>query len=42
MWGLPREAWERFVIWLAVGLALYFAYGYRHSVLRRSRQETTE
>jgi APA family basic amino acid/polyamine antiporter len=38
MWGLPREAWERFVIWLAVGLVLYFAYGYRHSVLRRGRQ----
>jgi APA family basic amino acid/polyamine antiporter len=29
------HAWERFGIWLAVGLALYFAYGYRHSKLRR-------
>jgi APA family basic amino acid/polyamine antiporter len=37
MQGLPRQAWERFAIWLAVGLALYFAYGYGHSVLRRSR-----
>jgi APA family basic amino acid/polyamine antiporter len=35
MKGLPVHAWERFGIWLAVGLALYFAYGYRHSKLRR-------
>jgi APA family basic amino acid/polyamine antiporter len=35
MWGLPRHAWERFGIWLGVGLALYFAYGYRNSTLRR-------
>ena len=35
MRGLPRQAWERFGIWLAIGLALYFAYGYRHSILRR-------
>ena len=35
MRGLPRQAWERFGIWLAIGLALYFAYGYRNSILRR-------
>jgi APA family basic amino acid/polyamine antiporter len=34
MWGLPRTAWERFGIWLAIGLVLYFAYGYRRSHLR--------
>ena len=34
MKGLPWHAWERFGIWLAVGLALYFVYGYRHSRLR--------
>jgi APA family basic amino acid/polyamine antiporter len=35
MKGLPANAWERFGIWLAIGLALYFAYGYRNSTLRR-------
>jgi APA family basic amino acid/polyamine antiporter len=38
MRGLPRSAWERFGIWLAIGLALYFLYGYRHSTLRRGVQ----
>jgi APA family basic amino acid/polyamine antiporter len=35
MAGLPLHAWERFGIWLLAGIALYFAYGYRHSRLRR-------
>ncbi len=34
MFGLPIQAWERFGIWLAAGLLLYFVYGYRHSRLR--------
>jgi APA family basic amino acid/polyamine antiporter len=37
MLGLPRQAWERFGIWLAIGVALYALYGYRHSRLRNSR-----
>ena len=35
MKGLPTHAWERFGLWLLLGLAIYFAYGYRHSKLRR-------
>jgi APA family basic amino acid/polyamine antiporter len=35
MKGLPRQAWERFGIWLAIGLVLYFLYGYGHSRLRQ-------
>ena len=35
MTGLPVRAWERFGIWLAIGIALYFAYGFRNSILRR-------
>jgi APA family basic amino acid/polyamine antiporter len=34
MLGLPAHAWERFGLWLALGLALYFAYGFRNSRLR--------
>ncbi len=34
MVGLPRQAWERFAIWLAIGAVLYAVYGFRHSRLR--------
>jgi len=35
---LPVEAWERLVVWLAIGLAIYFYYGRSHSVAgRRAR-----
>jgi APA family basic amino acid/polyamine antiporter len=36
MKGLPDVAWKRFGIWLVVGLALYFAYGFRHSRLHKA------
>jgi basic amino acid/polyamine antiporter, APA family len=35
MRGLPSSAWVAFAVWMAIGLTFYFAYGYRHSVLRR-------
>jgi APA family basic amino acid/polyamine antiporter len=34
MLGLPRSAWERFGVWLVIGLVLYFSYGFRNSRLR--------
>jgi APA family basic amino acid/polyamine antiporter len=34
MVGLPMQAWERFVLWLGIGAAIYALYGYRHSKLR--------
>ena len=38
MKGLPVTAWQRFGVWLALGLGLYFVYGFRHSTLRRGAQ----
>jgi len=35
MLGLPSITWMRFGIWLAVGLVVYFSYGFSHSRLRR-------
>ena len=34
-WACRGVAWQRFGCWLAIGLALYFVYGYRHSRLVR-------
>ena len=34
MFKLPRLTWERFGVWLLVGLVIYFLYGVRHSRLR--------
>jgi basic amino acid/polyamine antiporter, APA family len=34
MLGLPRATWERLIIWMALGVVVYFAYGRRHSRLR--------
>ena len=31
MSGLPADTWVRLAIWLAIGLAIYFAYGAKHS-----------
>jgi len=34
MTGLPLESWIRLFIWMAIGIAFYFAYGRRHSKLK--------
>ncbi len=34
MASLPGETWERLLIWMGIGLIIYFAYGYRKSKLR--------
>ena len=43
MAGLPRDTWLRLLIWLAIGLVIYFMYSRHHSVLQRTgrtRHET--
>ncbi len=33
MFSLPSENWWRLLIWLLIGLAIYFGYGRKHSVM---------
>ncbi|WP_342106844.1 amino acid permease [Methylobacterium sp. SI9] len=40
MAGLPLDTWLRLVIWMAIGLVVYFFYGRKHSVLRRKEGTT--
>ena len=37
MASLPIDTWIRLVVWLVIGLVIYFGYGRHHSVLRGSR-----
>jgi APA family basic amino acid/polyamine antiporter len=34
MLSLPGDTWLRLIIWMAIGLVMYFAYGLRHSLVR--------
>ena len=37
MMALPRPTWERLIVWMILGLAIYFFYGRRHSRLGKAR-----
>jgi basic amino acid/polyamine antiporter, APA family len=39
MFSLPSENWIRLVVWLVIGLAVYFGYGRHHSVMRAVEAE---
>ncbi len=36
MAGLPWHTWRRLIIWMILGVIIYFVYGRRHSTLRNA------
>src|SRR5918911_2626785 len=40
MFSLPYENWVRLIIWLVIGLIIYFLYGRRHSVMSHEAAHT--
>ena len=42
MTNLAVETWIFFAIWLAIGMAIYFAYGQRHSRLNERFAEASD
>ena len=41
MYSLGRSNWLRLGVWLVIGQVIYFAYGRRHSRLRKDQEITT-
>jgi len=39
MYGLPPDTWARLIIWMALGLVLYFGYGRHHSKVQQQLAE---
>ena len=39
MFSLPFDTWLRLFIWLAIGFAVYFGYGKKHSKLRIKKED---
>jgi len=42
MFSLPKENWYRLVVWLGIGLLIYFSYGRYHSVMAELEAKTAK
>ncbi len=42
MYSLPVDTWLRLIIWMAIGMVIYFTYSKRHSLLRNHNSQNTK
>ena len=42
MASLPRDTWIRLIVWMLLGIVIYFLYGRNHSVLQRTGHQVLE
>ncbi len=42
MFSLAAANWVRLIVWLAIGLVIYFGYGHKHSHLAKSMQKAAD